>query len=62
MVRETVSYLHDMIRSGKKTILVEGAQSTILDIDFGKNEKRFLYWITPTPPSHPCELCLYSEH
>ena len=47
MVRETVSYLHDMIRSREKTILVEGAQSTILDIDFGK---RFLYWITPTPP------------
>ena len=60
MVRETVSYLHDMIRSREKTILVEGAQSTILDIDFGKNEKRFFfYWITA--PSHPCKLCLYSE-
>ena len=42
MVRETVSYLHSIIASGEKTILVEGAQSTILDIDFGENEKIFL--------------------
>lgn len=50
MVRETVSYLHDMIRSREKMILVEGAQSTILDIDFGKNEKRFF---TGPPPPQP---------
>lgn len=35
MVRETVSYLHGLLQSRNKTILVEGAQSTILDIDFG---------------------------
>ncbi|XP_005090678.1 adenylosuccinate synthetase [Aplysia californica] len=34
MVKETVSYLHTAIKENKK-ILVECAQSTILDIDFG---------------------------
>ena len=34
MVQETVSYLHKMTQLGK-CIVVEGAQSTILDIDFG---------------------------
>ncbi|KAK7503763.1 hypothetical protein BaRGS_00004886 [Batillaria attramentaria] len=34
LVRETVSYLHKSIEAGK-SILIEGAQSTILDIDFG---------------------------
>lgn len=35
LVRETVSYLSFAIKTGKR-LLVEGAQSTILDIDFGK--------------------------
>lgn len=35
LVRETVSYLHKFLEAGDKMILVEGAQSTILDIDFG---------------------------
>ncbi|XP_025103409.1 adenylosuccinate synthetase isozyme 2-like [Pomacea canaliculata] len=34
LVRETVSYLSFAIKTGK-SLLVEGAQSTILDIDFG---------------------------
>lgn len=34
LVRETVSYLSFAIKTGKR-LLVEGAQSTILDIDFG---------------------------
>ncbi|XP_059173327.1 adenylosuccinate synthetase-like [Physella acuta] len=34
MVKDTVSYLHEAISNNKK-ILVECAQSTILDIDFG---------------------------
>ena len=33
---DTVSFLHHSIRQGKK-ILVEGANATMLDIDFGKN-------------------------
>ena len=35
MVTETVSYLHDQIHDGK-SILVEGANAAMLDIDFGK--------------------------
>lgn len=34
-VAETVSYLHNALRSGKK-VLVEGANAAMLDIDFGK--------------------------
>ena len=34
MVKETVSYMNSAIKDNKK-ILVECAQSTILDIDFG---------------------------
>lgn len=33
-VTETVSYLHNALRSGKK-VLVEGANAAMLDIDFG---------------------------
>ena len=33
-VKNTVLFLHDAIRSGKK-VLCEGAQATLLDIDFG---------------------------
>lgn len=33
-VCDTISYLHNAIESGKK-IIVEGAQATLLDIDFG---------------------------
>ena len=35
MVKETVSYMHTAVAENKR-ILVECAQSTILDIDFGK--------------------------
>lgn len=31
---DTVSYLHDSIKHGKR-ILIEGANATMLDIDFG---------------------------
>ncbi|XP_038206434.1 adenylosuccinate synthetase [Zerene cesonia] len=34
LVRDTVSYLHKEIRSGRK-VLVEGANAAMLDIDFG---------------------------
>ncbi|KAL4706999.1 hypothetical protein ACJJTC_019537 [Scirpophaga incertulas] len=34
LVKDTVSYLHKEIRSGKK-VLVEGANAAMLDIDFG---------------------------
>lgn len=34
LVRDTVPFLHNAIKEGKH-ILIEGAQSTILDIDFG---------------------------
>jgi len=33
-VRETVQYLHQVLKDGKK-VLVEGANATMLDIDFG---------------------------
>lgn len=37
MVRDTVSYLHDVLTSPeKKNIIVEGANATMLDIDFGR--------------------------
>ena len=35
MVTDTVCYLHKATKEGKN-ILIEGAQSTILDIDFGR--------------------------
>lgn len=34
LVKDTVSYLHKEIKSGKK-VLVEGANAAMLDIDFG---------------------------
>jgi len=37
LVRDTVSYLHRALNGpSPKTIIVEGAQATLLDIDFGK--------------------------
>ena len=38
-VKDTIPYLSKAIKDGK-TILVEGAQSNVLDIDFGKNDSR----------------------
>lgn len=35
LVIETVSYLHTAIKSGK-SVLVEGANAAMLDIDFGR--------------------------
>ncbi|XP_026333290.1 adenylosuccinate synthetase isoform X3 [Hyposmocoma kahamanoa] len=34
LVRDTVTYLHDQIKAGRK-VLVEGANAAMLDIDFG---------------------------
>ena len=34
MVVETVSFIHDRVAEGK-TVLVEGANASMLDIDFG---------------------------
>lgn len=36
MVKDTVVVLNESLRSGKK-ILIEGANATMLDLDFGKN-------------------------
>ena len=36
MVRDTVCYLHHAIQEGKK-VIVEGANATMLDIDFGES-------------------------
>jgi len=37
LVHDTVSYLHHVLNGpSAKTIIVEGAQATMLDIDFGK--------------------------
>jgi adenylosuccinate synthase len=36
MIIDTVAYLNQAILEGSKKILVEGANATMLDIDFGK--------------------------
>jgi len=37
MVRDTVSYLHKVLNASPgKLVVVEGAQGTMLDIDFGE--------------------------
>ena len=36
MVAETVSYLNALITRENKSVLVEGANAALLDIDFGK--------------------------
>lgn len=35
MVKDTIIFLHKALQSGK-TVLVEGANAAMLDIDFGK--------------------------
>lgn len=50
---DTVSFLHQAIRQGKK-ILVEGANATMLDIDFGK----LVYLIKSSKNNE----CLLQEH
>ena len=40
MVRDTVFYLHKAIQE-HKNIIVEGANATMLDIDFGKYDVQF---------------------
>lgn len=39
MTIDTISYLNQTIIDGSKKILVEGANATMLDIDFGKKTK-----------------------
>ena len=36
LVCDTVTYLHKALQDETKTIVVEGAQAVMLDIDFGK--------------------------
>ena len=36
MVLDTVTYMHKALQDKTKTILVEGANATMLDIDFGR--------------------------
>ena len=38
MVIDTVTFMHNALQDTSKTILVEGANATMLDIDFGE------YW------------------
>ena len=35
LVRDTVTYMNKALQNADKTILVEGANATMLDIDFG---------------------------
>lgn len=42
MVVESVSFLHRMISEGK-SVLVEGANAAMLDIDFGQGGKKNRY-------------------
>lgn len=37
MIIDTIAYLNEAIIDGSKKILVEGANATMLDIDFGSN-------------------------
>ena len=44
MVRDTVTYLHHALQDKEKVILVEGANATMLDIDFGiPHDVYFMY-------------------
>ena len=36
MIIDTIAHLNEAILEGSKTILIEGANATMLDIDFGK--------------------------
>ena len=36
MVKDTVTLLHKELQDNSKFILIEGANATMLDIDFGK--------------------------
>jgi len=39
LVKDTVSYLHNVLScSTGKTVIVEGANATLLDIDFGTQQ------------------------
>ena len=43
LVHDTVSYLHKVLSSSPgKLVVVEGAQATMLDIDFGEYQQTFL--------------------
>lgn len=44
MVKDTISLLHSKIHEGR-TILVEGANAAMLDIDFGKFRTNFEFSI-----------------
>ena len=43
MIIDTIAYLNQAILDGSKKILVEGANATMLDIDFGEfiNKRNF---------------------
>jgi adenylosuccinate synthase len=42
-VVETISYLNGAVKAGK-TVLVEGANAAMLDIDFGNSKFTFFFW------------------
>lgn len=39
LVRDTISYLHNALKEGR-SILVEGANAAMLDIDFGMYDEK----------------------
>lgn len=43
LVRDGVYFMYDAIHGPPKKILVEGANAALLDIDFGKNMRRFVF-------------------
>ena len=58
-VKDTVPFLHNAIKEGKH-ILIEGAQSAILDIDFGKCNLSLINHIGGVmvrPNKKMCQLC-----
>lgn len=46
MVKDTVLFLHKALESGQ-SVLVEGANAAMLDIDFGKIQKKKKFFLCP---------------
>ena len=58
MVRDTICYLHQAIHN-KKKIIVEGANATMLDIDFGTCILTHTNIHKPLPSMFPCTVGTY---
>lgn len=43
MVKDTIAYLHTALKDGR-SVLVEGANAAMLDIDFGMNRLIYMFF------------------